>query len=392
MLQKPIGARIMEILDAVDSGAIGIGNTGGDGSDIVVISSPSSRGNDTTAALARYTRLTEEARAHVENSKADNTRRAYRADWDDFTRWCRDHDAAPLPAAPETVALYLTDCAHGLKASTIQRRMASITQAHAAAGYADSPIKHVLVRSVWRGIRREIGVAAQGKSPTLTADLRVMVDHLPGIEEGKLISVRDRALLLLGFAGAMRRSELVGLDVGDVLETRDGLVVTIRKSKTDQEGAGRKIGIPYGSNPQTCPVRAVDAWKEAARNALESSMPKAGNLDENSAQDKIVELMATSPLFRGVDRHGNVSAGRLSDQTVARVVKRALLAAGRNPEQVAMFAGHSLRAGLATQAAMSGASERSIQDQTGHKSLTILRRYIRDGSLFRENAAAKIGL
>ena len=395
----------------------------GDGSahgDIVVVF-PGTENDDTRGALARYTRLREEARAHVENSKADNTRRAYRADWDDFTRWCRDQDVTPLPAAPETVALYLTECAHGLKASTIQRRMASITQAHAAAGYPDSPIKHFLVRSVWRGIRREIGVASEGKSPTLTADLRVMVDHLPGIEEGRLISVRDRALLLLGFAGAMRRSELVGLDVGDVLETRDGLVVTIRRSKTDQEGAGRKIGIPYGSHPQTCPVRAVDAWKEAARHTLETAAKKAvlkaGNDAENSplynkvgndqkmpdeADEtgfgepeptvKAAVLSGATPLFRGVDRHGNVSAGRLSDQTVARVVKRALRAAGKSPEQVATFAGHSLRAGLATQAAMSGASERSIQDQTGHKSLTILRRYIRDGSLFRENAAAKIGL
>jgi integrase len=141
--------------------------------------------------------------------------------------------------------------------------MASITQAHAAAGYAESPVKHALVRSVWRGIRRDKGVAAQGKSPTLTADIRVMVDHLP---PGKVIGVRDRALLL-GFAGAMRRSELVGLDVADVQETQDGLVVTIRKSKTDQEKVGRKIGIPYGSHPQTCPVRALRAWLAVASSA-----------------------------------------------------------------------------------------------------------------------------
>ncbi len=179
-----------------------------------------------------------------------------------------------------------------------------------------------------------------------------------------LLSTRDRALLLLGFAGAMRRSELVGLDYGDVADAEEGLIVTIRRSKTDQYGSGRKIGLPFASTPLTCPVRACRAWVGAA-----------------NVQD--------GPLFRAVDRHGKVSGERLSDQTVARVVKRALKAAGRDAEK---FAGHSLRAGLATQAAMNGATERSIQKQTGHKSLLILRRYIRDGSLFRENAAVKTGL
>ena len=226
----------------------------------------------TAAALVRLEQLMDEARGHVENSRAENTRRAYRSDWADFLDWCGHHGRAPLPASPETLALYLTDCAKGLKTSTIQRRMASITQAHAAAGYAESPVKHALVRSVWRGIRRDKGVAPAGKSPTLTADIRVMVDHLP---PSKIIGVRDRALLLLGFAGAMRRSELVGLDVADVQQTEEGLVVTIRKSKTDQEKAGRKIGIPYGSHPQTCPVRAVRAWLNAAASAAASSAPSA---------------------------------------------------------------------------------------------------------------------
>jgi site-specific recombinase XerD len=359
-----------------------------------------SEGSKTDIGIALQT-LVSEAQEHIENSRAENTRRAYRSDWEDFTVWCRHQGLSPLPASPETVALYLTDCAKGLKPSTLQRRMASISQAHAAAGHTESPIKSALVRSVWRGIRRDKGVAPQGKAPALTADIRVMVNHLP---QGKLLGIRDRALLLLGFAGAMRRSELVGLDVEDVLETEEGLVVTIRRSKTDQEGMGRKIGIPYGSHPPTCPVRTLRAWKSAAALALakqeRKAEGKARNAPENNShiykegeppfEGDIAPL--TGPLFRAVDRHGNVSRERLSDQSVARVVKRALKAAGRDAEAVAKFAGHSLRAGLATSAAMAGASERSIQDQTGHKSLTILRRYIRDGSLFRENATATVGL
>jgi site-specific recombinase XerD len=308
----------------------------------------------------RFVRLAEKAREHVENSKAANTRRAYKSDWQDFTGWCRYHGVTDLPASSETVALYLTDCAEGLKTSTLQRRLSTISQAHQAAGH-ESPTRHPAVRAVWQGIKREKGMAMQGKSPTLTADIRCMIEHLP---PDKLLSVRDRCLLLIGFAGAMRRSELVGLDMSDVQDTGEGLVVTIRRSKTDQEGAGRKIGIPYGSTPPTCPVRAFREWK--VKSGIEAGA-----------------------LFRGINRHGKMRDSRLTDQMVARIVKRALLAAGREAEA---FAGHSLRAGLATQAALNGVNERSIQEQTGHKSLPILRRYIRDGSLFRENAASKIGL
>lgn len=324
----------------------------------LIVYTPSSAGS-----LATLSRLAEEARAHVENSKAGNTRRAYKSDWADFTDWCHHHGLGSLPASPETVGLYLTDCAKGLKTSTLQRRLSTISQAHQAAGH-ESPTKHAAVRAVWQGIKRSKGTAMVGKTPTLINDLRVMVEHLPGREEGKKLAVRDRCLLLIGFAGAMRRSELVGLDVADVVETGDGLIVTIRRSKTDQEGAGRKIGLPYGSTPLTCPVRALRDWLA-------------------------VSSIGDGPLFRCVNRHNQVGTERLSDQMVARIVKRALTAAGRDG---ATFAGHSLRAGLATQAAIGGASERSIQDQTGHKSLPILRRYIRDGSLFRENAATKVGL
>ncbi|WP_394793451.1 tyrosine-type recombinase/integrase [Armatimonas sp.] len=363
---------------------------------------------ETTGELAEVAKLTQEARDYIQDAKAKNTIRAYTSDWKDFTHWCQLQRRESLPASSETVALYITHLARGLKTSTIQRRISSISQAHAAAGYDDSPTKTALVRATWQGIRRSKGVASQGKAPVLMPDLRAMMEHLPKeaaavkkeakdtkTQEGaslaysapeklklpqdeeepeeageneeprdRLIACRDRALLLLGFAGAMRRSELVGLDVADVVETADGLVVTIRRSKTDQEGQGRKIGIPYGSKLATCPVRSVRAWKARAQ-------------------------VTEGPLFRQVNRHGKVLEGRLGDRTVALVVKRAVAATGVD---AASYAGHSLRAGLATAAAMAGVSERVIQGQTGHKSLPILRRYIREGSLFRENAAAEVGL
>lgn len=314
------------------------------------------------AAGHHATRLEEvgaKASEFVRQAKAKNTRRAYRADWEDFLRWCERYRRTPLPAAPDTVAYYLADRSQDLKTSTLERRLATITEVHRAAGH-ESPTKSARVKLVWAGIRREKGTAQAHMKPVLTKHIRLMVTHLPD----SLLGVRDRALILLGFAGAMRRSELVGLDTGDLAVADEGLVVVIKRGKTDQAGEGRKIGIPFGTHPETCPVRAVRAWLEHS------------GVDEG-------------PLFRSVNKHGHVMDRRLSDRAVAEVVKRSLLKAGKSARR---FAGHSLRAGLITQAAMAGVSERAIQDQSGHKSLAVMRRYIRDGSLFRENAAAKVGL
>jgi integrase len=217
-----------------------------------------------------------------------------------------------------------------------------------------------MVRNTFKGIRRMMGAAVSQKAPTLTDDIRAMLE---GTDVG-LIGIRDRALILLGFAGAFRRSELVSLTVEDCAFGRDGLTITLRKSKTDQTWEGRKIGIPYGSNPETCPVRILQGWLEQAG---------------------IIEGM----LFRSINRHGVIHAGGLSGSDVARIVKKLALRAGLDP---AKYAGHSLRAGHATSAAIAGASERSIMNQTGHRSVQMVRRYIRDGSLFRENSAGKLGL
>ncbi|MFN3649728.1 MAG: site-specific integrase [Armatimonadota bacterium] len=314
------------------------------------------RSEEAATALAS---LAGQARDYIGQAKAENTLRAYRADWRDFTAWCERAELSALPAAPQTVALYLTDRAETCKVSTLQRRLSAISQVHEVAGYG-SPTKSSPVRLVWQGIRRAKGVAQQGKAPAVTADIRSMVAALPA----GALGVRDRAILLVGFAGAFRRSELVGLDRGDVELTRPGVTVTLRRSKTDQEGQGRKLGIPYGSRPDTCPVRALLEWLE-------------------------VSAIVEGPLFRPLNRHGGILEGRLSDKAIARVVKRAAEAAGLDPTR---YSGHSLRAGLATSAATAGVSERAIMQQTGHRSVGMVRRYIREGCLFRENAAASVGL
>jgi integrase len=194
----------------------------------------------------------------------------------------------------------------------------------------------------------------------MTDDIRAML----GATDVGVIGTRDRALLLLGFAGASRRSELVGLDIEDRAFGKDGLTITLRRSKTDQDGIGRKTGIPYGSNPETCPVRTLQAWIELAG-------------------------ITAGPLFRSINRHQQVQPDRLRGIDVARVVKQLADRAGLDAGK---YAGQSLRAGHATAAAIAGASERSIMNQTGHRSVQMVRRYIRDGSLFRENSAGKLGL
>jgi integrase len=301
----------------------------------------------------------QQVREFIRASKSESTIRGYRTDWQDFCGWCEAHGVGPLPASPEIVASYIAECAGRLKVGSVQRRINAIAEAHKAVGL-ESPTHHAMVTNTMKGIRRTLGTAPTQKVPTLTDDIRAMIDAT----DAGVIGNRDRALVLLGFAGAFRRSELVSLDVDDCSFGKDGLTIILRRSKTDQDGAGRKVGIPYGSNPETCPVRTVQAWIEMA--------------DINSG-----------PLFRSISRHGQVQPGRLSGMDVARVVKKLAERAGLDP---AKYAGHSLRAGHATSAAIAGASERSIMRQTGHKSVQMVRRYIRDGSLFRENSAGKLGL
>jgi site-specific recombinase XerD len=300
------------------------------------------------------------ARKYIDMATAPNTVRAYESDWAHFEAWCREQGLRPFPADPATVGLYMAALASTAKVSTIRRRLAAISKHHRDAGrYSPCSMKYSAICEVLNGIQREKGTRPAAKAALSTDELRAMVSALPQTPRG----LRDRTLLLVGFAGGFRRSELAALDMADVNDTGDGLKVLIRRSKTDQEGAGRTIGIPYGSDPRTCPVRAYRAWVKASG-------------------------IAEGPVFRHF--HNQKMGHRaISAQSVALVVKRAAGRAGIDPTA---FAGHSLRSGLATTAARNGASERSIMRQTGHKSVQMVRRYIHEAELFHDNAATKLGL
>ena len=309
----------------------------------------------------KLTRLASETRGFVAAAKAESTRRAYRADWAHFEAWCRQHALMALPAAPETVALYITQLAGSYKPATLRRRLTVISRAHQASGLpSPASMQHALVSETLKGIRRTLGTAQVGKRPLYTEQLRAVIQALPKNLQG----VRDRALLLLGFAGGFRRSELAALMLADVAMEKDGLIMTLRRSKTDQEGQGRKVALPYGSHPETCPVRAYREWLDAAG-------------------------LTQGAVFREIDRHGRLKTNPLHKDSVGPIVKRALARIGLDPAE---YAGHSLRAGLATQAYLNGASELAIMQQTGHRSLATLRKYIRDASLFRDNPAGRLGL
>jgi len=256
------------------------------------------------------------------------------------------------------VAYYLTDHAGTLAISTLRRRLAAISEAHKAGRHAN-PTTDPAVRIVWDGIRRRHGRAPEAKEAAVTEVVAALVAPLGD----RLLDVRDRAILLIGFAGAFRRSELSALDVDDVVETGEGLRITLGRSKTDQEAEGHTVGITYGSNPPTCPVRAWRAWLECS------------GIEDGAA-------------FRRLS-HGRVTAERLAGDGIARMVKRRAEAAGYTPE---LFSGHSLRSGFATTAARAGVAEHRIMRQGRWKTTQAMRGYIQEGELFVDNPSAKLGL
>lgn len=326
-----------------------------------------SGGRDVVGDLER---LAEQAADFAGAAIAENTKLAYRKAFRTFTTWCGKAGFDPLPAAPATVGLYLTHLATaGRTVSTMEQALAALAFVHRQAGEGFDT-KHPAVANTFAGIKRTVGTAKVGKAPLVADDIRAMLATIPA--SAGAAGLRDRALILIGFASALRRSELMGLDVGRIgtgtgyIEaTSQGILVHLVRSKTDQEGQGQLVGVAKGKHKATCPVLAVQAWLQAAG---------AG---------------AGSPLFRAVDRHGRVAAGRLSDRAAVDTLKRIAAAAGLDPERVA---GHSLRSGHATTAAQAGAAEDTIQRQLRHKKADTTRGYIRRATVFDGSSSAALGL
>src|SRR5712671_3292950 len=287
----------------------------------------------------------EAAARYAAAEKASGTRRAYRSDFRIFSVWCRHRELIPLPSLPTTVAAYLAyEVGQELRPSTLGRRLAAIQYAHQNAGH-EPPTNAEGVKATLRGIRRTLGTARNRKAPATAARAKAMARSVP-----------DSPILLLGFAGAFRRSELVALDVDDIESSDQGLRITIRRSKTDQDGEGAVVAIAPGTTE--CPALALLTWLGAAG---------------------IVE----GPVFRSINRAGKISKTPLSDRSVANIVKTY---AGRVGLDARKFSAHSLRSGFLTSAAANGASIFKMMDVSRHKSIDTLRGYVRDAELFRDHA------
>ena len=295
----------------------------------------------------------EQAKSFYNQQHAPSTLRSYFSDWAIFEAWCRSHGLPALPAAPEAIAIFLSSqAANGKRPSTLTRRVAAIRYFHIKSGISDSPTASEIVRSTMKGIRRTLGAAKEQKAPATADRLLKMVAQVPDTLKGS----RDRAILLLGFAGAFRRSELAHLLVSDLEEVPAGLRVLIRKSKTDQEGEGQIVPILKGA--QACPVEAVKSWLKRA------------NINEG-------------PVFRRFGKGNKIFNVALRSQSIGQIVKKYAGKAGFNPEE---YAGHSLRSGFLTSAAMNGASIFKMMDISRHKSVDTLRGYVRLADEFKDHA------
>ncbi|WP_158743576.1 site-specific integrase [Acidisphaera sp. L21] len=304
------------------------------------------------------------ARSQTYQSAADApaTLRAYKTDLENFKAWCMERKLTPMPAAPEIVGAYLADAGRGYALSTLRRRVAAIARAHRI---AKEPLdtRHPAIRETLRGIARTHGEPPRRAAALTTADIKRLVaacgDDMAG--------TRDQAIFLICFAGALRRSELVGLDIENVTKTTEGLRLLITRSKTDKEGAGAEIGLSYGRHPATCPVAAFTRWTE-----------RAG--------------IQSGPLFRKVDRWGVVHIGRLDPDAVRQILKKRAALAGMKGTIWEPITPHGMRAGFVTTAYKNGVPDEEIMGHTRHRSLTTMRTYVRRAKLNTDSPAGKLGL
>jgi len=306
--------------------------------------------------------LKDETLNNLRNSKAINTIRAYKSDFKDFEAFCIKNGLKPLPTEPKIVSLYLTHLSiKEAKMSTLKRRLVSIGVIHKLKGhYLDT--KHPLIIENLMGISRRKGSYQRGKKPILINHLKSIINVIDEEKIEEIKKIRDKTIILIGFGGGFRRAELVYIDFEDIDFVAEGVKIILRKSKTDQTGEGMIKGLPYFSNKTYCPVTHLKKW-------IEISNIKSG------------------PLFRKFNKGLGLSERRLSDQTVALVIKKYLAVAGIENKN---YSAHSLRSGFATVSAESGADERSIMAMTGHKTTQMVRRYIKEANLFKNNALNKV--
>jgi site-specific recombinase XerD len=306
--------------------------------------------------------LQEETLLNLQSSKAINTVRAYKSDFKDFCLFCAQNGFKSLPSEPKIVSLYLTYLStKDAKMSTLKRRLVSIGVIHKLKGfYLDT--KHPSIIENIMGIKRRKGSIQKGKKPILISNLKVLINVIDEKINEEIKKLRDRTIILIGFSGGFRRNEIVSLDYDDLDFVPEGVKINIRRSKTDQFGEGSVKALPYFDNPKYCPVMSLKKWIS------------------------ISEINSGS-LFRRFLKGSKLSEKRLSDQTVALLIKEYLQLAGIDSKN---YSGHSLRSGFATSAAEAGAEERSIMAMTGHKSTEMVRRYIKEANLFKNNALNKI--
>ena len=306
--------------------------------------------------------IKQETLLNLKSSKAHNTIKAYKSDFNDFGLFCAKNGFKSLPSEPSTVSLYLTFLStKDIKISTLKRRLVSIGVIHKLKGhYLDT--KHPSIIENLMGIKRRKGSIQKGKKPILINSLKKIINVIDQNIKDEIKKFRDRSILLVGFSGGFRRNEIVSLDYDDLDFVTEGLKITLKKSKTDQYGKGSVKGLPYFKNSEYCPVISIKKWLE-------------------------ISEINSGPVFRRFTKGLKLSENRLTDQTVALLIKEYLNLAGIDNKN---YSGHSLRSGFATSAAESGAEERSIMAMTGHKSTEMVRRYIKEANLFKNNALNKI--
>ena len=311
--------------------------------------------------LTDVKKLHEETLENLKSSKANNTLRAYKSDFKDFGVFCAKHGFNSMPTEPKVVSLYLTHLSANSKISTLRRRLVSIGVVHKLKGhYLDT--KHPIIIENLMGIKRKKGSIQTGKKPILINHLKQIINVIDEQKIEKIKKLRNRTLILIGFGGGFRRTELISIDCEDLDFVEEGVKITLRRSKTDQFGEGLVKGLPYFNNEKYCPVSSLKNW-------INLSKIKKG------------------PIFRRFAKGSILTKHRLSDQSVVLIIKDCLKLAGIENQN---FSGHSLRSGFATVAAESGADERSIMAMTGHKSTEMVRRYIKDANLFKNNALNKL--